>query len=194
MRIETRDGFIDTERTVRHVEPDLVIIDEVFYYPDRFGHPPQPPERAQAQVAVQRQLYHDNPAIADPQLRRSIEQFVAERDAQVPAQGGFVDRPRLGALLREPTPTDPRPYEFFATVPPGFTWTRTNATAVTLSPGEWVYRPDQNREARVEPVKTPERDLTCSCGQPDDPNWEHTHDECTFLDRPSTEWYDEGPA
>lgn len=34
----------------------------------------------------------------------------------------------------------------------------------------------------------------CACGSPDDENWEHAHDECTFLDRPSSEWVDEGHA
>lgn len=34
----------------------------------------------------------------------------------------------------------------------------------------------------------------CACGSPEDENWQHAHDECTFLDRPSSEWVDEGHA
>jgi hypothetical protein len=213
MRIDTRRGPIETRRHLaRSPHADMVIIDETFRLPGSN-------QESVVRVNVQRQLYTDNPAVADPQLRQAIERMVVEREAQEAPQFNLVDRPGMRPTLREHAlgalATDPRPIDFYTEdrlarmntptyggyipdaanvrIPP-VTWNRTNAVA--LAPGEVVFwNADTTQEAQVDPVKKPaERDLTCSCGHPDDPNWQHEHDECTFLDRPSSEWYDEGEA
>lgn len=209
MRIDTRYGPIDT---VRHVttglQADVLIIDETAPMPGVV--PGQQGRRLVARQVVARELFAANPAGVEADIRRNIEGAIRRWEAEVGPQVDLVARPVPPAPLRElmaANPTDPLPIDFYTQVRPprvnrlnagntyDFTWTATN-----LAGGEMAFRPHPAQEERVHPpIQTAaelaaERVAKCSCGHPDDPNWQHEHDECTFLDRPSSEWYDEGEA
>lgn len=91
--------------------------------------------------------------------------------------------------------------EYFAALTTGNTYARGNWTA-----GPAVDIPAQNifwtttnaTEATVPfvhpPLRADKPKLDCACGEPQDRGWLHEHDECTFLDRPSSEWQDDGPV
>lgn len=217
MHIHTRHGLVDTERAVRPGErPEWVQLVETLHHPSG--------RTFVARLAVVRDLYEREPGIrrqADEELGGRLRQEVREYEATLPrvadrenvapnpAIAGLrtdylmIDEPlvvpefvratltdqavRQGVAERIRSRTD---YSIgtYATTN-AFTWTATNAYATG-----GAVPPPPREDTRVERIKNPKNPEDCACGNRQDPNWEHHHDECTFLDRPSSEWIDEGAA
>lgn len=199
MQVNTRFGPIQTERTLRVAEPDptLIEVTERFRVPTRDGI-----REGVARRTVVRDLYMAEPTIVDEPLARDILHMTDDLAREVPPHVPAVDLPRLpaGGYL-PPRPLAPTIDEILGQRPllpireevlaqmnapvritMGGGYATTNALTWTTT--------DATYQAAVNLVAPNKNE--CSCGHPDDPNWEHAHDECTFLDRPSSQWRDEG--
>lgn len=215
MRIDTIFGPMETRRTVTpSTDPATIIIGETFTLPMGF----RGTREGRAQVQVDRAMYDRDPLVADQSLRRALEGTVAEREAvvEVGTQVGLVPRPRLdlggylpphyvaddlvaanrevprrpqaaGGVTRVPRRDNPNAINIMAGA---FTNVGTFTNGETFNIG-WTAGGDATVNPR-EPAPPLREKKLCSCGHPDDPNWEHAHNECTFLDRPASEFYDDG--